>query len=493
MPPMHFADWVHRHAVARPTKAAIVTPRARLTYAEFYRAALTVARRLAECGIGHGQTIALCTQSHALLAVLLVALNRLGVVTLTRDAPPGPDESINVPDGVSIDRFVIEQPFTGRVPEGAICVDLEWLKQAEGEAPDLEAPGFRNPDEVSTIFTTSGTTGSLKAVGFSGRQLMARLLKYSIGLLGEGRSETTFSHFGLGTVPGFRIAFETFWAGGTLFLGWPTRSVPEVISRNRIVRMYGSPAQYQAILRTSDPTAFDLSSLRYALVAGSTMPRPLIVAVRTKLCGTLINLYGSTELGLIAFGRLTERDQVGRCGLLVPWIEAQVVDGDDVVLKHGAEGVLRLRCAEMITGYINDPMASAECFKESWFYPGDTGHIDEHGTLTITGRVSERINAGGVKARPESIEEAALSFEGIAECAAFGVPDAMGVHQIWLALVANQEIDFEKLRSHCTARLGASAPRQFLTLAELPRNQTGKVIRGALVDLAEVRSRTPKP
>src|SRR5262249_58648191 len=97
--------------------------------------------------------------------------------------------------------------------------------------------------------------------------------------------------------------------------------------------------------------------------------------------------------------------------------------------------------------------------------------------------------AGGVKASPERMEEAVLPFEGIVECAAFGAPDALGMQQIWLAVVATKEIDLEKLRQHCAAKLGVRAPRQFLTLGELPRSETGKVLRAELIELATAKAR----
>jgi acyl-coenzyme A synthetase/AMP-(fatty) acid ligase len=488
MPPMHFVDWIQRHAVARPSVPAIVTPRARLTYSEFHRASISAVHRLNAYGIERGQKIVVSAQSHALLAVLLCAFNRLGVAPLVRNVPTRPDERINVPSDFRVDKYVIEEPFNGVIPEGAVRVDLDWLKTTEEETASLGVQGFRAGDEITALFTTSGTTGAVKVFGLSCRQLEARLLK-TIGILGEGRSESTFSHFGLGTAPGFRIAFETFWAGGSLYLGWPTRSVPDVIARNHIVRMYASPAQYQAILKMSDPSKFDLSRLRYAMVAGSTMSRPLIATVRTKLCERLVNLYGSTELGLMAFGHVTAQDPPGRLGVLVPWIDAQVVNADGDVLPAGEEGILRLRCAEMVSGYLNDARASAEHFKDGWFYPGDTGCISAERALTLTGRVSERINAGGVKVSPQVIEEAAVSFEGIAECAAFAAPDAIGMEQIWLAVVAQQEIDIEKLRKHCTEKLGARVPLHVLTVAELPRNETGKVLRSELVEIAAAQAR----
>lgn len=383
---MHFADWFARHAAARSPALAVVTPDVKLTYAEFHGALLATAQRLKECGIERGQTVAVSVENPALLCVLLAALNRLGVATLSCNWPDDATHSVGMLDGVRVDGYVIEQPFPGVIPNGTVNVDPDWLKPAQGEAMDLDASGFRDGNEISAIFATSETRGVVRAVGLTSRQLEARILKHSIGRLGEGRSETTFSLFSLCTLSGFRIAFETFWAGGTLFLGWPSRLVPAILSRNRIFRMYAPPSQFQAILQMSDPSEFDLSSLRYALVEdGTDMPRQLIAALRKKLCERLINLYGLPETGLIAFGRLAEEDAAGHCGVLVPWMQAEIVNGEGDAVPAGAEGTLRLRCAEMVMGYLNDPEASAECFRDGWFYPGDTGQISEQGRLTIAG------------------------------------------------------------------------------------------------------------
>jgi acyl-coenzyme A synthetase/AMP-(fatty) acid ligase len=335
------------------------------------------------------------------------------------------------------------------------------------------------------ILTTSGTTGTVKAISFSSRQWEARVLLYSVGLLAEGRSGLTLSEFGFASAGGFRIALETFWAGGTLYLGWPIRSVAEVISRNKIVRTYGSPATYQAILARSNPELFDLSSLRYALATGSATSPGLASSIRSKFCPTYINGYGSTEMGFVSFGISSPQDAPGSCGVIVPWAEAQAVNESDERLPAGVEGILRFRSEDMATAYINDPEASAEHFRDGWFYPGDVGTVSKTRILTVTGRSTERINAGGVKTSPGAIEDVVTSYHGVTECAAFGVADEMGVDQIWAAVVAGPGVDLEGLQSYCGLKLGVRAPRKFLRLPKLPRNANGKILRSELAKLAK--------
>jgi acyl-CoA synthetase (AMP-forming)/AMP-acid ligase II len=483
-PPVPIAGWFQRHAVTRPERSAIVTPRARLTYAEFYRALLVSARRLEEAHIEQGQVVAICVQSHALHCVLLAALDRLGVVSISLNPPKRAGETIDAPEGVRIDRFLFEPPFIGVAPANSLFVGLEWLKPTGNETPDLKSPGFRDEHAMMRILTTSGTTGMAKAIGFSSRQWESRVLLYSVGLLAEGRSGPTISLFGVASAGGFRIALETFWAGGTLFLGWPAESVAEVISQNKIVRAYGSPATYQSVVERSNPDLFDLSSLRYALATGSVTSAPLVAAIRRKFCRTYLVLYGSTEMGMVSYGVATPNQASGSSGVLVPWVQAQAVNEEGKVMPPGVEGVLRFSSEDMATSYLNDPKASAEHFRDGWFYPGDLGVISETRTLTITGRSNERINAGGVKTSPERIEDVITAYDGIAECAAFGVPDAGGVDQIWVAIVANAPVDIDGLRTYCATKLGPRAPKRFLKVAKLPRNENGKILRSELADLA---------
>lgn len=484
IPPMHFADWFQRHALTRPSNLAVATPRLRLTYAEFYLAVQSVIHRLSDCGVEPGQTVAICAKNSALHCVLIVALNRMGVVVLSVSRPP-PNQKMPIPNGILVDRVLIEQPYDGAAEPRALDIDVSWLKIADGKVAPWQGRGFRDRDEMCRIFTSSGTTGTAKAMGLSTRQIESRMFKRSTSSYILTPFGGTVNCFGLHSQPGFNAAFSTFWMGGSVFMDWPGGVIPGVIARNRVERIEASPAQYSGILKDSDPSKFDLSSLRIAYFAGSVAPSPLVAAIKAKFCKSVIVGYGSTEMGVIAFGPLRADDPPGHCGHLGPWAHAQVVDAEGNILPPGVEGVLRFRCEDMISAYLNDPQASAEYFRDGWFYPGDIGTVSSERLLWVSGRSSERINAGGVKVDPAHVENAVLSHEAVEECAAFGVPDAMGVEQIWAAIVVNQEINLAALRKYCIAKLGGKAPVRFLILAELPRNEAGKILRTALQKQAQ--------
>jgi long-chain acyl-CoA synthetase len=492
-PAMYYADWLQRHAVTRGNSAAIVTPQGTLNYGGFYRALHAAAYRLSESGIEAGQTVGLCVLNPALHCVLLAALNRMGCVPTVLARPLKAGIAVPEPEGFAVDRVLVEQPFDGALPKGAVDVHFDWLKTPKQNVREWQSPGLRDGNAMAHIFTSSGTTGAVKAVAYSTRQLETRFFRRSIGILSTGHSGKVLCQFGLRSTIGYQTVFSTFWAGGTAYLGFPDAAVPALVARQGIQRIEASPQQYQGLMQTSDPARFDLSSLRYALVGGSTIAQALIASLRSKICRVLIGQYGATELGMVSFGPLRAVDPQGCCGHVVPWMQAEAVDPQDKPLPAGTEGILRFRCEEMATGYLNDPEASAQYFKNGWFYPGDIGTIGEDLALTITGRSSERINAGGVKVGPEIIEEVVLSYDGVVDCAAFGVPGVLGVEKICAAIVVDRKIDLEKLRDFCLSKLSHRAPEQFFTLSELPRSDTGKILRSTLPKLTAEAAPKRKP
>ncbi len=104
--------------------------------------------------------------------------------------------------------------------------------------------------------------------------------------------------------------------------------------------------------------------------------------------------------------------------------------------------------------------------------------------LTISGRASDVINAGGVKVHPEIIEAALLKLPTVLDAAAFGVPDATGVTRIQAAIVARTQIENAVLNDFCRVALGSVAPVGIMQMKALPRNEAGKIMREQLVDLA---------
>ena len=80
-------------------------------------------------------------------------------------------------------------------------------------------------------------------------------------------------------------------------------------------------------------------------------------------------------------------------------------------------------------------------FRDGWFYPGDIGRVTEHGMMVVSGREKNIIDLGGHKISPETVEAALMSYPGVSFAVAFGVPNALGIEEVWAAVTGSAALD----------------------------------------------------
>lgn len=229
-----------------------------------------------------------------------------------------------------------------------------------------------------------------------------------------------------------------------------------------------------------------------ARCAGSQLSAKLARTAAQRLCATIITAFGTTEAGTVCGGRYDTLFGVPLgVGQILPWVEVQAVDAAGVPLPPGTEGLLRIRSADVVAGYFDDEYATREVFRDGRFYPGDIGSVTPDGVLIVSGRTGDFINSGGVKVNPRLIEEVLLSLPQVAQAAAFGVPDADGLAQVWAAIVPEAPIEAAVLNRLCGEKPGARAPKFILQMKDLPRNENGKVLTSVLVEFAAGHYRRP--
>jgi acyl-CoA synthetase (AMP-forming)/AMP-acid ligase II len=135
-------------------------------------------------------------------------------------------------------------------------------------------------------------------------------------------------------------------------------------------------------------------------------------------------------------------------------------------------------------GYEANPAANEEAFTNGWFRTGDQGSLDEHGYLTLHGRIKELINRGGEKISPREIDEVLLRHPAVAEAVTFGVPHPSLGEEVAAAVVLSGEagavgaVGKRELLDFCRQHLADfKVPRQLHFVTEIPRTATGKIQR----------------
>jgi long-chain acyl-CoA synthetase len=171
---------------------------------------------------------------------------------------------------------------------------------------------------------------------------------------------------------------------------------------------------------------------------------------------------------------------MGSCGLPVPGLAVRLIDAAGRDVDPGSEGELIVRGPNVMAGYHNKPDETASVLRNGWYYTGDWAKSDENGYLTITGRLKELIIRGGQNIAPADIEEVAITFEGILDCAVVGIPHQhLGeVPILFILEKSDASVDVPSLLEFCKLRLSAyKIPHAVHRIDQIPRTGSGKIMR----------------
>ena len=341
----------------------------------------------------------------------------------------------------------------------------DWRALAKDYA---QAPvaGLSDSDPVRLV-RSSGTTGTPKKIIIRrGRQ--HRWLAYLAFSAGYG-PQTRFYVAASFPVNAFYMrAVLCLRMGGCLLMGG-------LSMLSRATHTWMLPTTLELVMEEL-PAGFVKPERLEISTAGAALPS----ATRLRVCGSLassiVNSYGSNEVGPVCI-----MAEDGR-GVVVPGTEVQIVDDQDRELPVGQPGQLRARNAIMAEGYHDHPVATAERFKQGWFYPGDEALMLAPGELRLIGRIDDMLNFAGFKRRPEEVEELLKTVPGVRDVAALTQHNHVGVVTLYLGLVLESGAVLDDvipaLRALLKLPVKELVMRQF---GALPRTSTGKLRRKALL------------
>ncbi|NCC35010.1 MAG: long-chain fatty acid--CoA ligase, partial [Chloroflexia bacterium] len=252
---------------------------------------------------------------------------------------------------------------------------------------------------------------------------------------------------------------------------------------------FGVPTIYTRLIDTvgAGEALRDAGKYVRLFVSGSAALSPQTFADFAALAGQpILERYGMTETGMNLTNPYAGERRPGSVGGPFPGQEARIVDVQSrQPVPAGTIGEIQVRGPHVFAGYWRNPTATAEVLAENgWFSTGDLGHCSDDGYYTITGRAKELIISGGYNIYPREVEEVLLDHPGVAECAVFGLPDAVFGEQVVAAVVLRDPTHpptYDELDHFCRERLAAyKRPRQIRFLNALPRNAMGKVQKHVL-------------
>lgn len=466
---MNIADVLRRRAPGSP---AVIEDGAAIPGAALDAAVDRACHALAARGIGPGVAVALMPgPDSAPELVAMLALARLGAaqLLLSSGLPPLQIEAEARRHGAVA---VIGARTVAGLP--LIQPDRAWLQGPRPTAFDGH-PGGVAP---WIILFSSGTTGRPKAMAVTHAMTLPRL-EADAALMRRAPDERCMSLVGLGFWTGRFRALGALHDGATVVFDSRLAGDPcGRITALGVTSLTGTPSHMDALLR-SPGAAPRLPGLRMLRSASAALPEPVRQAVRRDLSPHLMVSYGSNEIGPIC-GALPEDVDLspGSVGRPLPGVELEIIDAEG---RPADQGEVRLRGAGMIAGYVGDPAATAEAFRDGWFHPGDLARRDARGCIQLLGRANEVMNFDGTLVSPQEIETVLLDHPGVAEAAVFALPSARFGQVPVAAIVPRGAMDAAALLAWCRQRLGSRAPASCMRVDALPRNAMGKVLRRELL------------
>jgi long-chain acyl-CoA synthetase len=362
---------------------------------------------------------------------------------------------------------------------------FEALLAGDPPGPQL-AP--TNPVDPAVIIYTSGTTGTPKGAVLShitlymNADISGRLFEFS-------DSDTVvvalplFHVFGLSSIMNICMLL-----GGTMSLvpRFEAGAVLELIQRDRATVFEGVPTMFFALLQAPRLDSYDLSSLRVAVSGGAPIPAETLDSFERLLRVTILEGYGLSETSsTTTFNISAAERKVYSVGKPIWGVSVQIWDDQGRSLPGGPEhvGEIVVRGPNVMTGYHNNPEATAEAFAGGWFHTGDLGYFDEDGFLFIVDRIKDLIIRGGYNVYPREVEEAIYVHPAVAEAAVLGVPDAkLGeeVHAIVAVKVGHSLTEAELIEFVRQRVASYKYPRTVEFRDSLPKGATGKILKKEL-------------
>lgn len=340
-------------------------------------------------------------------------------------------------------------------------------------------------EDPCMIIYTSGTTGAPKGALLSQRMLFWNSINTSLRL-NLSQNDVAVIFLPLFHTGGWNVLTTPFLHRGAciiLLKKFDADLILRLSEEEKATLLFGVPTTMEMMSRSSRFESRDLGSVRYAIVGGEPMPLDLIQTWHRK--GIPIRQgYGLTEFGPNVFS-LNEQDalrKMGSIGFPNFYVQAQIWDEQGQALGAQTIGELVLKGPLAMTGYWGNEAATQESFHQGWLRTGDLVRRDEDGFYFVVGRKKDMYKSGGENVYPAEVEQVLLSHPDIREAAVIGVPDSKWgeVGKAFLVL-ENPKADLSEIQSFCLKHLAKfKVPQHFAVLAELPKGDSGKILKRQL-------------
>ncbi|KAI4348283.1 hypothetical protein L6164_009020 [Bauhinia variegata] len=513
LPPPHaslsVADYVFSRRRNSPWSDPVAlidaATRRRVSYSEFTHRTLTLAANLSSLiGLSKGDTAFILSSNLVKVPILYFALLSLGVIVSPAN-PISTDSEISRLVELSKPIIAFATSSTGdKLPKlclGAILLDspeFDSLMTTTNTHSNLPLPRAEvSQSDVAAILYSSGTTGKMKGVMLTHRNLTASVASYN-SASPQRKSPALFLHtMAYFHVYGFAYCLRSVALSETVVLmeRFSLRGMLSAVEKFRVTHLALVPPVVVAMIKIGITEGYDLSSLEGVRCGAAPLGKDIVAAFHRKFPTVVLaqgyGLTESTATVALTVGPVEAR-RAGTTGKLIAGIEAKIIDpntGESMLPNE--QGEIWLRGPSIMKGYVGDSEASSATLVDGWLKTGDLGYIDQEGFLYIVDRLKELIKYKAYQVAPAELEQLLQSHPDIKDAAVVPYPDEEG-GQVPLACVVRQPqsslgeaeiIDFIARQVAPYKKI-----RRVAFVDSIPKTASGKILRKDLTKIVLQKS-----
>jgi 2,3-dihydroxybenzoate-AMP ligase/acyl-CoA synthetase len=504
--PQATVDFWNRNASLNPGLPALADGHASYTWSEGKRAIEAIAGALVEAGMPRDGVVLVQAPNSALLVLFRLACESAGIIpaflhvgfrraeieAVARKVAP---VAAVVASGEKTDLLRLYQELMPVL--GLRCLfSLEPRAGypsiagfAAGAArADLDARRIR-PYEMTSVVTSSGTTGLPKCIEYSCWPRLASARVYI------ERLKITQRDVILSCIPfytgGGDMQLHAAPQAAAKFIVLP-RFAPEeacaLIAREGVSGAVMVPTMMARILRLERLGDYDFSSLRWVVSGGGMLPYDVGARFEDATGAKIIQGYGLMDYGALASHGVDDprEARLRSNGRLLPGTELRILGEDGGMLPHGVTGEIRARGPHCNGGYIGDADGMRAAWRDGFFCTGDLGHITPEGWLVLEGRSKDIIIRGGQNISAFEVETILCRHPSVADAAVVRIADEeMGERACaFVVLHDGAQLDFAQMVAFMRSQQIADykIPERLERVAEFPMTAAGNKVNKRVLE-----------
>lgn len=499
-------DWIAHHADRNPRAVACVDVSSgrTLSYGEFDHRISSLANALVDTfNVPTGARILILSRNDTDVFEIQFACHRASAIFVPLNWRLASSELEVIACDAEPSIIFYDSVFRGVAERIVAAASIQHsVEMKGGQASEYETivsrvkvsrrEAARTDQDIWALLYTSGTTGRPK-----GAQVTFGMAFCNAIVLGT-EFRITAECKNLVVLPTFHTAGLNVFANPVFFYGGTNVVVREFDAAlvvdllagrgGGITHMMGVPTTHAMLTGELGFEQIGSMTLREVCVAGAPCPVQTIeryaeVGIPLRQC------WGMTEVGPLALlmPRVQPAGKHGSSGMPSIFAKLMIADSQGIQLPHGQVGELFVKGPIVTSGYWRRPDANLTAFTDvGWFKTGDAVYHDEEGFFFIVDRWKDMYISGGENVYPAEIESALCLLEGIVECAVVAMLDEKWgeVGRAFVVRKQQSQIGEAALKGHCEKHLARyKIPKEFVFIDELPRNASGKVLKGKLRDM----------